>query len=54
MNLMANVHNMKCVEQVRKGLRDGEGKMLELERRLERLEMRAGKEQGEKPILKQN
>jgi len=54
MNLMANVHNMKCVEQVRKGLRDGEGKMLELERRLERLEMRAGKEQGKKPILKQN
>ena len=41
MNLMANVHNRKCVEQMRKGLRDGEGKMLELERRLERLEMRA-------------
>lgn len=40
MILMANVHNRKCVEQMRKKLRDREGKILELERRLEGLERR--------------
>ena len=34
MNLMANVHNKKCIEELRKRIKDDDEKMLELERRM--------------------
>jgi len=40
MNLMANVHNKKCVEELRKALNEREERIRELEGRLERLERR--------------
>jgi len=34
MNLMANVHNRKCVEQLRNEIKECDEKILELERRM--------------------
>jgi len=34
MNLMANVHNRKCVEELRNDIKECDEKILELERRI--------------------
>ena len=42
MNLLANVHNKKCIEELRKRIKDDDEKILELERRMVELAKRVG------------
>ena len=54
MNLMANVHNKKCVEELRKALREKEEKIRELEDRVERLERLAEAGRQERRIERED
>jgi len=42
MNLLANVHNKKCIEELRKRIKEDDSKILEFERRIEELVKLAG------------